>query len=58
MENDDRFMFIENIIEDITNEINEREWANPDDPKLERLKAELQELKKERADGVRYRPNF
>lgn len=57
-DNGELFSLIDNVIADISAEIDDRMWANPDDPKIEKLQRELEELKKERKDGVRYRPNF
>lgn len=58
IENGELFSLVDNLIADITAEIDDRMWANPDDPKIEKLQRELEELKKERKDGIRYRPNF
>lgn len=58
MTDDDRFVPLDQLIDDIEQEIDDRLWGNPDDPKVEKLLKELDELKKERKDGVRYRPNF
>jgi hypothetical protein len=52
------FSLLDNIIADISQEIDDRSWADPDDTKIPALIAELEELKKDRANGVQLVPNF
>lgn len=58
IDDDALFERLEILIDEIEQEIDDRMWADPDDPKVPRLQQELKELKKELSDGVRYRPNF